>query len=40
MPGQLQTRDFIWLAGKEILDRAVQNARQGSQACGLYCRKE
>ncbi|AOQ23170.1 hypothetical protein MTAT_17000 [Moorella thermoacetica] len=40
VPVQLRAEDFIWLAGKEILARAVQKARQGSQACGLYCRKE
>lgn len=37
LPVELQARDFIWLAGKEILAKAVEKVRPERQACGFYC---
>ncbi|KYH33165.1 hypothetical protein [Neomoorella mulderi] len=40
VPGELQARDFIWLAGKEALVKAVEKVRPERQACGFYCPRE
>lgn len=37
VPAELQARDFIWLAGKEALVRAVEKIQPQRQACGFYC---
>lgn len=37
VPAELRAVDFIWLAGKEALVKAVNKARPESQACGFYC---
>jgi len=36
VPGELQAQDFIWLAGKEALAKAVEKVRPERQACGFY----
>ncbi|KYH30856.1 hypothetical protein [Neomoorella mulderi] len=35
VPPQLRAEDFIWLAGKEALVKAVEKVRPERQACGL-----
>lgn len=40
VPDELLARDFIWLAGKEMLLKAVQKARLEKQACGFYCPRQ
>ncbi|MBC7324535.1 MAG: hypothetical protein H5T99_04380 [Moorella sp. (in: Bacteria)] len=37
VPSQLRAEDFIWLAGKEVLMKAVAKIRPQRQACGFYC---
>ncbi|MGI9863062.1 hypothetical protein SDD30_16930 [Moorella naiadis] len=37
VPVELQVQDFIWLAGKEALTKAVAKVRPEKQACGFYC---
>ncbi|WP_172613650.1 MULTISPECIES: hypothetical protein [unclassified Neomoorella] len=39
VPAQLRAGDFIGLAGKEILVKAVEKVRPVRQACGFYCPK-
>ncbi|MDN5345055.1 MAG: hypothetical protein PWQ18_1169 [Clostridia bacterium] len=40
VPRELSGRDFIWLAGKELLVKAVARVRPQGQACGFYCPRE
>lgn len=37
VPVELQARDFIGLAGKETLAKAVAKVRPQRRACGFYC---
>lgn len=40
IPREIPARDFIWLAGKELLVKAVAKVRPQGQACGFYCQRE
>ncbi|MDK2889331.1 MAG: hypothetical protein PWP72_2209 [Thermoanaerobacter sp.] len=36
VPEELKALDFIWLAGREALLKAVEKVRPEGQACGFY----
>ncbi|MGI9862935.1 hypothetical protein SDD30_16275 [Moorella naiadis] len=37
VPGELKALDFIWLAGRVALLKALEKLRPEGQACGFYC---
>ncbi len=39
VPVELRAQDFIWLAGKEALTKAVEKVWPERQACGFFCPK-